>query len=132
MEKPGNQQCFALVVEDEPLVRMLGVDVLESAGFVVIEACNADEALAVLARRSDISVVFTDVDMPGSLDGLDLAWRIHECWPGIGVVLTSGRYTIEPRLMPREDAFVPKPYAVSSLLAQIERVVARASAERDR
>lgn len=132
MEKPGNQQSVVLVVEDEPMVRMLGVDILESAGFSVVEACNADEALIVLAERSDVDAVFTDVDMPGSLDGLELAWRIHERWPRIGVVLTSGRYTIEPQAMPRENAFVPKPYAVSSLLRHIETVMARASAERDR
>ncbi len=124
MEQPRNQSTV-LVVEDEPFVRMLGADVLESAGFNVIEACSADEALSVLASRSDVCVVFTDVEMPGSLDGLDLAWRIHERWPQIGVVLTSGRRMIEAQAMPDQDAFVPKPYAPSSLLRHVETAMAR-------
>jgi CheY-like chemotaxis protein len=131
MEQPQNHSSVVLVVEDEPFVRMLGTDVLESAGFEVIEACNADEALRVLASREDVRAVFTDVDMPGSLDGLDLAWRIHERWPEIGVVLTSGRCFIEPDAMPREDVFVPKPYAAPVLVRHIEALMARAPASDD-
>ncbi|MEJ0096155.1 MAG: response regulator [Methylocella sp.] len=128
MEQPQNHSSVVLVVEDEPFVRMFGTDVLESAGFEVIEACNADEALRVLASREDVRAVFTDVDMPGSLDGLDLAWRIHERWPEIGVVLTSGRCFIEPGAMPREDVFVSKPYAAPVLVRHIEALMARAPA----
>ncbi len=126
MESRSDRRFTILVVDDEPFVRMLGANVLEGAGFAVVEAASADEALLVLAERSDVCVVFTDVEMPGSLDGLDLAWRIHESWPEIGVVLTSGRHRMEPRSMPREDVFVPKPYAPSFLLRQIETVMARA------
>jgi two-component system, response regulator PdtaR len=132
MEQTQSHSSVVLVVEDEPLVRMLGADFLESAGFEVIEACNADEALRVLALRDDVRAVFTDVDMPGSLDGLDLAWRIHETWPGIGVVLTSGRCFLEPNLMPRDDVFVPKPYAAPALVRHIETVMARQTASNGR
>jgi CheY-like chemotaxis protein len=131
MEQRQNHSSLVLVVDDEPFVRMLGADLLESAGFQVIEACTADEALDVLAMRSDIRVVFTDVDMPGSMDGLDLAWRIHDRWPDIGVVLTSGRCFIEADAMPREDVFVSKPYAGPVLLQQVEAVMGRRGISND-
>ncbi|WP_374310535.1 response regulator [Methylocella sp.] len=115
-----------LVVEDEPLVRMFGADVLEGAGFCVIEAANADEALSVLAQRSDVAAVVTDVEMPGSLDGLDLAWRIKDRWPRIGVVLTSGRWSRRRGEIPNGGAFVPKPYASSTLLSEVEAVIRHA------
>ncbi|PNG25605.1 response regulator [Methylocella silvestris] len=113
-----------LVVEDEPFVRMLGADVLEDAGFAVIEAANADEALRLLALRSDVAAVFTDVEMPGSIDGVGLASRIHDCWPEIGVVLTSGRCVLEAGVLPTRDRFVAKPYAPAGLLLAIEAVIA--------
>ena len=80
-----------LVVEDEPLLRVFNADMLTDAGFDVLEAANADEALRMLETVSDIRVVFTDVEMPGALDGYALAQRIETLWPEIGVVITSGR-----------------------------------------
>ncbi len=127
MKQPPIRHSVVLVVEDEPFVRMLGADVLESAGYEVIEACNADEALRILTTRADVRAVFTDVDMPGSLDGLDLAWRIHDRWPDIGVVLTSGRSFIEPNAMPHGDAFVSKPYSAPALVRRVEAVMGRGS-----
>ena len=70
-----------LIVEDELLIRMHAVDMIESAGFDVVEAENADEAIAILERRADITVVFTDVNMPGSMDGLKLAAAVRGRWP---------------------------------------------------
>lgn len=114
-----------LVVEDEPFVRMMGADALQGAGFGVIEACDADEALRVLAARPDVCVVFTDVDMPGSLDGLALARRVHDCWPRIGVVVTSGRYLVAEEFMPYGDSFVSKPYGAQALVRRIEEAMQR-------
>ena len=79
-----------LVVEDEPLLRMLAVDVGEDAGFLVVAAANADDAVAILESRGDIRLVFTDIDMPGSLDGMKLAACIRDRWPPIHIILTSG------------------------------------------
>ncbi|WP_407519568.1 response regulator [Methylobacterium oryzisoli] len=105
-----------LVVEDEGLVRMLAVDMLEEAGFVVVEAASADEALAILENRSDIGALFTDVDMPGSMNGFALAQRVAERWPGIRLVITSGRFTPGRDDVPDAGLFVPKPYHQAQLL----------------
>ena len=71
-----------LVVEDEMVLRMKAIDIVEDAGFTAIEAVNADEAMTILESRSDISLLFTDIQMPGSLDGLKLAHAVHRRWPG--------------------------------------------------
>jgi two-component system, response regulator PdtaR len=130
-QTPEKHLPVVLVVEDEPFVRMMGAGALEDAGFGVIEACNADEALRVLADRSDVGVVFTDVDMPGSLDGLALARRVHDGWPRIGVVVTSGRYQLGEEVLPYGDPFVAKPYAVKALLRRIEEAMERWRSESD-
>ncbi|MET0246935.1 MAG: response regulator, partial [Sphingomonas sp.] len=77
---------MVLVVEDEPLQRMLAVDLVEDAGFVAIEAENADIAILTLGHRSDIQAVFTDIDMPGSIDGLKLAACVRDRWPPIEII----------------------------------------------
>jgi CheY-like chemotaxis protein len=124
-QTPTKQSPFVLVVEDEPFVRMMGADMLEDAGFEVLMACNADEALRVLANRSDVGVVFTDVEMPGSLDGLDLAWRIHRDWPQVGVVVTSGRSSASECALPDDGLFVAKPYAAPTLVREIKEMMRR-------
>ena len=86
-EPPTN----VLVVEDEMVLRMRAVDIVEDAGFTAVEAVNADEALAILESRSDISLLFSDVQMPGSMDGLKLAYAVHERWPSIKIILVSGQ-----------------------------------------
>src|SRR4029077_9241187 len=82
---------LVLVVEDEPLVRMVATEIAEEADFDVISVANADEAISVLEGGVDVSVVFTDVHMPGSIDGLRLAQSVHERWPPVGLIVTSGR-----------------------------------------
>jgi len=128
-QTPEKPSSLVLVVEDEPFVRMMSADMLQAAGFDVLVACNADEALRVLAMRADVGVVFTDVEMPGSLDGLALAWRIHDCWPRIGVVVTSGRNSPDEGQLPDDDLFVAKPYAAPVLVRRIEEVMRRVRAE---
>jgi CheY-like chemotaxis protein len=104
------------VVEDEELVRMMAVDMLQDEGFTVIEAASADAALTILENRDDIGVLFTDIDMPGSMNGFALAQQVAERWPRIRLVLTSGRFTPKNRDVPDSGQFVPKPYLPDQLL----------------
>jgi CheY-like chemotaxis protein len=112
-----------LVVEDEPLLRMFNTEMLSDAGFDVVEACNADEALEVLERIGDIQVVFTDVEMPGLIDGFALAERIAALWPTIKVVVTSGRRLPNATFRAPARCFIPKPYAVAEVLGLIDAFV---------
>ena len=123
------QNVLVLLVEDEVLVRLAACDGLEAAGFDVIEAMDAEEALGVLGARSDVGVLFTDVNMPGALDGLDLADEVHRRWPMIKLVVTSGR-TLE-RTVPDDGVFIAKPYSLKALTDVVADVSgAAASADR--
>ncbi len=86
-----------LVVEDEMVLRMRAVDIVEDAGFTAVEAVNADEALSILESRSDISLLFSDIQMPGSMDGLKLAHAVHDRWPAIKIILVSGQVKVVRR-----------------------------------
>lgn len=119
-----------LVVEDEPCVRMASASMLEEAGFEVIEACDADEALRLLSANPGVGVVFTDVEMPGTIDGLDLARRIHHDWPRIGVVVTSGRRG-QTAAVQDGDVFMPKPYRSAVLITGIKESMRRVSARNE-
>ena len=99
-----------LIVEDEPLVRMGAVNIIEDAGFEVIEAASAEEAMRILECRSDIRVVFTDIHMPGSMDGLKLAHAVRNRWPPIKIIVTSGRDLITKQDLPKGGRFFAKPY----------------------
>lgn len=120
-----NQNFIVLVVEDDPLVRLVDVDILEDAGYEVLQASDPREAMSILGHRSDVGVVFTDIQMQGSLDGLALAWVIRERWPQIGLVLTSGGRSIIQSSMPREGLFVQKPYTATTLVRRISDVAPR-------
>ncbi|KKB80506.1 transcriptional regulator [Devosia soli] len=112
-----------LVVEDESLVRMAIVDRLENEGFLVREAANADEALAILTKNLDIRLVFTDVDMPGTMDGLKLAAAVRDRWPPIKIVVTSGYKHVRLDEIPAEAEFVPKPYDPDNLISALRRLM---------
>jgi CheY-like chemotaxis protein len=99
-----------LIVEDEPLVRLYAAQVVADAGFVVIEASNADEAIRILESRSDVRVVFTDIHMPGSMDGLKLAAAVRNRWPPIKIIVTSGRQFVSAEKLPEGGRFFGKPY----------------------
>ena len=116
----STNQILVLLVDDEPHVRLLASDSLEEAGFEVIEAANAEEALSILAARSDVGVLFTDVSMPGSLDGLDLAELVHRRWPAIRLVVTSGR--APERTVPDDGRFISKPYSQRSMTELIGEI----------
>jgi two-component system, response regulator PdtaR len=106
-----------LLVEDEALVRMLGVDVLEEAGYEVTEAGNADEALRIMEAQSGIKALSTDVNMPGSMDGL--AHTVHARWPQVKVLVVSGKVRPAPDELPPGGAFMGKPYEPASLVRQL-------------
>jgi CheY-like chemotaxis protein len=106
----GAKTPAVLIVEDEPLVRLDAVRAIEDAGFEVIEAANADEAIRILENRSDIRVVFTDIHMPGSKDGLKLAHTVRNRWPSIKIIVTSGRDLVSENDLPEGGRFFAKPY----------------------
>lgn len=108
-----------LIVEDDALVRMNAVEMLEDAGLTVTEACNADEAWGILEQRTDIGVLFTDIDMPGSMCGKTLAEHVHASWPDIRLVLTSGRHRLTDEEVPDHGLFVSKPYRFRDVLNAI-------------
>lgn len=112
--------CVVLVVDDEPLVRMVAADCLRDEGFTVYEADCAEEALDLIAAHDDVAVVFTDIDMPG-MNGLDLACEIGRRWPAVHCLLTSGQARPTADRMPTGGRFLPKPYAVGRLGAEIRR-----------
>ncbi len=104
-----------LVVEDELILRMMAVDLLEEAGYETAEAYNADDAIELLQRRMDIRVIFTDVQMPGSMDGIKLAALVRHKWPLIELIMTSGQYVGDIDI-PERGVFLPKPYDPETLL----------------
>ena len=112
-----------LVVEDEMLLRMRAVDIVEDAGFTPIEAVNADEALAILESRSDVDLLFTDIQMPGSMDGLKLAHAVHERWPSIKIILVSGKLTPADSERPADSRFFGKPLEVGQMIAEIREMI---------
>jgi CheY-like chemotaxis protein len=123
LEERPDIRALILVVEDEALVRMMLVDVLEDAGFKVMEAAHADEALQILAAVPDVQVVVTDVEMPrGSINGFELARRVRDDRQHIGVVIASGRVAPAPGDLPPGAYFVGKPVRPERLL-QLIRVL---------
>lgn len=115
-----------LVVEDEALIMMNAVSLLEDAGYRVLEACNADDAILVLESRSDIRAVFTDINMTGSMDGLKLAHAIRGRWPPIHILVTSGLLSITEAELPPKGRFIPKPYNNARVIAIFEELFAAA------
>ncbi|KAA3509942.1 response regulator [Agrobacterium rosae] len=110
----GQRNAYAkqvvLVVEDDPLLRMMAVDLVEDAGFDAVEACGADEAMEILDSRPDIDVLFTDIDMPGSMNGVGLANWAYRAHTPLGIVLTSGHQNPSEDVLPERSVFFRKPY----------------------
>jgi CheY-like chemotaxis protein len=111
-----------LIVEDDLLIRLNAAQMIEEAEFDVIEASNADEAIAILENRSDITVLFTDIQMPGSMDGLKLATAVKGRWPPIKIVATSGFVHVRPDDLPEGGRFLPKPYIPSQLTTTLREL----------
>ena len=108
-----------LVVEDDPLVLLSAVAMIEDAGYDVLEAANADEAIALLEAHPQIRVVFTDIEMPGSMDGLKLAAYVRDRWPPVAIIVTSGRILPGEGLLPTDGVFLAKPYRSEDLASHL-------------
>ena len=117
-EKP-----VVLVVEDEILVRLTAVAIAEDAEFEVLSAATADEALSLLEARTDVRLVFTDVQMPGSMDGLRLAHAVRDRWPPVELIVTSGRRHIGANDLPDRGRFIAKPYNFVALAQAFQQMV---------
>lgn len=109
-----------MIVEDEALVRMDLVDFFEDAGWQVFEAAHADEAIALLEHHKEVRVVLTDVNMPGSMDGVKLAHYVRGRFPPTLLYVVSGGIPIPGSALPKETTFLPKPFDPYRLLAQLE------------
>src|SRR6476661_1722113 len=100
---------------------MHAADLVEGAGYRAIEASNADEAIAILEIRKDIRIVFTDIDMPGSMDGLKLARAIRDRWPPIELILTSGYVDVPESEVPERGVFFSKPYRDQEIISVLQK-----------
>jgi two-component sensor histidine kinase/CheY-like chemotaxis protein len=114
-----------LIVEDELILRMRAVDIVEDAGFIPVEATNADDALAILESCSDIGLLFTDIQMPGSMDGLKLAHAVRERWPLIKIILVSGQLTLTDADKPADSRFYGKPLDVKHMIAELQDMMGK-------
>ena len=112
-----------LIVEDDLLIRLDAVDMIRAAGFETIEANGADEAIAILERRRDITVVFTDVQMPGSMDGLRLAAAVRDRWPPIKIILVSGQLKLANLHIPSNSCFFGKPLVAEAVIARMQSMI---------
>jgi two-component system, response regulator PdtaR len=118
------QDRVILIVEDEMMVRLVGSDALSDAGYSVVEAETADEAVKLLEEEGgDVHLLFTDIRMPGSMNGLELADLVHQRWPGIRILLTSGDTYPSQEQIPDDGAFLQKPYRVDALRSEVKRLI---------
>lgn len=108
-----------LIVEDDYLLRMDAAQMIEEAGFLVLEARDADEAISILEARLDITLVFTDIDMPGSMNGIRLAQAVRGRWPPIKIIATSGHSNFSKADLPAGSRFIPKPYGFPAIVSAI-------------
>lgn len=117
-----------LVVEDEGMILMWVEDVLIDAGHDVLTASSADQALPILENDPDIELIFTDIDMPGSMDGIQLASLVHDRWPPVNIVIASGKHRPRSSEMPDGAVFLPKPYLSVDMLKAMDVLAAEGSA----
>jgi len=118
--------AVVLVVEDEMLLRMRAVDMVEDAGYTSIEAVDADQAVAILEARSDVALMLTDIQMPGSMDGLKLAHAVHRRWPPIKIMLVSGQLKLANTDIPLDSRFFGKPLDAAEMIAQMRNMIGHA------
>jgi two-component sensor histidine kinase/FixJ family two-component response regulator len=121
--RPAECSTNVLVVEDEMVLRMRAVDIVEGAGFTAVEAVDADQALSILETRSDISLLFSDIQLPGSMDGLKLAHAVHDRWPCIKIILVSGQTELADTDRPADSRFFDKPLEMKQMVAELQEMV---------
>jgi CheY-like chemotaxis protein len=124
MSSPGNKRGAVLVVEDEHLIRMDTASSLETAGFIVYEAENAAEAIRSLEAHNEIRLIFTDINMPGSMDGLALARYVRGRWPPVKIIVTSGYVKLRDSDLPSGALFVEKPYYPKHIAQKMSELIA--------
>jgi two-component system, response regulator PdtaR len=123
MSPAGESRQVILIVEDEPLLRMLAVELVEEAGFVALEAADAHEAITLLESRPDISLLFTDINMPGSMDGLKLAHAVRDRRPPVKILLVSGQVPPWQADLPPHSRFIGKPYRAAVMVEELRSMV---------
>jgi len=116
--------AVVLVVEDNNLILMSALDLVATAGYEGLAAANADEAIAILEKRPDVKLVFTDIEMPGTIDGVKLAHYIRERWPPIHLIVASGKEIKEESQLPSGSKFFSKPYDNTSIVEEMARMLA--------
>lgn len=122
----SNVRAVVLVVEDEMLLRMRAVDMVEDAGYTSVEAVDADEAMAILKSRSDIALLFTDIQMPGSMDGLKLAQTVRNRWSPVKIILVSGQLELTDIDLPSGSRFFGKPLEAEVMITQMRNMIGHA------
>jgi two-component system, response regulator PdtaR len=122
----GQAKPTILIVEDEALLRMHAAGMLEENGYGVVEAENADAALKLLETRDDVRLLFTDIQMPGSCDGMELTRQVHARWPSILLVITSGQIKPAQAEIPDHGHFIGKPYRANELLDEVNDMMGKA------
>ena len=120
---PGLDPIVIIVTEDESALRLLATEVLAEAGYTVVEAARADDALAIIKSRP-VDLLFTDVQMPGSMDGLELARYVRRHWPRVAVLIASGNSKPASTELPDGSRFLRKPYSTNQLLADVRELAA--------
>jgi len=123
---PSCAPAVVLIVEDEMMLRMRAVDMVEDAGYTPIEALDADEAVAILESRSDIALMCTDIQMPGSMDGLGLAHAVHARWPSIKIIVVSGQLKPAGIDLPPCSRFFGEPLEAGQMIAQMRNMIGQA------
>jgi CheY-like chemotaxis protein len=124
MAGTDTQKFVVLVVEDEPIQRMSTVDMVEDAGFEVLQAANSKQAMRMLESRSDIRLILSDIDMPPGIDGMELVAIVRDRWPPIAIILVSGQLTSALVQIPEGGAFFSKPYRPKDVVAALHRLAA--------
>jgi len=119
------KKTVILVVEDEVIIRMGAVQMLEDAGFAVVEAGNAHDAMGILEKRTDVRAIFTDINMPGTLDGMRLARLVRGRWPPIHLIVTSGLISPNDDDLPPGGRFIRKPYDPGHVIAMIRELLSQ-------
>ena len=125
MSSPPPEPHAVLVVDDEPLLRLVASEALKDVGCTTYEAGAAGEALEVLSAHPDISLLFTDINMPGDQDGMELAETVHRQRPDVQLIITSGRERPAPRDIPDDGRFIAKPYDIDTLAAIVQAIPRR-------
>jgi two-component system, response regulator PdtaR len=120
----NNGKAVILIVEDNTLIRMGAVDLVLSVGYEALEAKHADEAIGILEQRDDIDLVFTDVQMPGTMDGIKLSHYIRDRWPPVKLMVASGAAILMENMLPTGTTFFPKPYDDLTITLEMARLLA--------